>query len=198
VIVVVAQDADSVDQLSAGGAVQYGGVTMTRLHSLGRTSGEVARTYAYFLGSGIPTGAQTFSVNSASATDVSAAWCITVTAGANTEMATGGAQGGDALNANPAVTIGTGAGFSGFVAGVCFSGVSAPGSLVENSPYQVLTKQDFGVTVAAASHAARSGANVLYDWTAVSDDWCISAVAIQEASGAPILVPGRALRGVGA
>ena len=58
VIVYVAQNASSTDE---NGSISYGGVALTKQTFAHDTATELLGAYAYFLGSGIPTGAQTVS-----------------------------------------------------------------------------------------------------------------------------------------
>jgi len=60
VIVTITQPDNTGDEVSG---VTYGGVAMTRVRSDASTQAEAGRTYLYFLGTGIPTGAQTISVS---------------------------------------------------------------------------------------------------------------------------------------
>jgi hypothetical protein len=75
---------ETTDQVSA---VTYGGVSMTRLGTVAVTEStvETLRTYAYFLGASLPTGAQTVAVTVA-ASAIKDACAVTVTAAANTEV----------------------------------------------------------------------------------------------------------------
>lgn len=66
--------------------VTYGGVSMTAVSGGAAvdTAGEVLYTKAYFLGSSIPTGAQTVSVDADGSATSKGAYCVTVTASGDT------------------------------------------------------------------------------------------------------------------
>lgn len=181
VTVLIVQDA-SITDLIAG--VTYGGVALTRVHTQSRTGGgELGRTYAYHLGTGIPTGPQTVAVDQTGSAQIWAT-CTTVTATADTEIAdSAGVVDTTTLQSNPTATIPTLAGFNGIVLACLFSGVSAVGTPVAGSGYTELAEFDFtSATVANAIRGARSGANVVANWTiATADDAAVSAVAVQEA-----------------
>lgn len=93
------------------GTVSYGGVTMTRVPTNGwatDSAAEVASIYAYFLGSGIPTGAQTVSIDHNNGIfGTKWACCITVTGSADTEVVASGKV--EADTANPSIALDSGA-----------------------------------------------------------------------------------------
>jgi len=67
VLVFIHQRQDQTDVVTA---VTYGGITMTRLARIGNAGVSLASSeYAYFLGNGVPSGAQTVSVTHSSAKD---------------------------------------------------------------------------------------------------------------------------------
>lgn len=188
IVVLIASSDISTDIITG---VTYGGVALTRVATNGfvaDTAGEVGAVYAYFLGSGIPTGAQTVVVTTA---DINAksAWCLSVTAANDTQIAGSGKASGDA--ANPTVTINTIAGFAGFVAGVLFSGQNAPASITAGSGYTILTlKSDFGLTSGVAERAdAKTGASIVVNFTATSEDVAIIGVAVEEVAASAFGFP---------
>jgi hypothetical protein len=62
IIITAAHSAVSSDLIS-GSVVSYGGVNVPRIRSIGVPSGEAGRAYIWFLGTGVPTGAQTVSID---------------------------------------------------------------------------------------------------------------------------------------
>lgn len=77
--------ADAVD-----GLVTYGGVPLTRIASEVRSVSEAGFIAIYFLGAGIPTGAQTVSIAHTASAVVKVAGCITVTATCDLDIVTFG------------------------------------------------------------------------------------------------------------
>lgn len=88
VLIFAIQRGSSTDEFT--GAITYGGQALTAVTG-GRaidTGGETGATKAYFLGTGIPSGAQTVSIAHAATAGVSKkVWCVTVTAAADTAIA---------------------------------------------------------------------------------------------------------------
>lgn len=93
------------------GTVSYGGVAMTRVPTNGfavDSAIEVASIYAYFLGSGIPTGAQTVSIDHDTGIfGTKHAISVTLTASSDTEIVASGKLENDA--ANPSIALDSGA-----------------------------------------------------------------------------------------
>lgn len=108
-VIVYITQADGTNDVFSG--VTYGGVAMTRIPDNGRavdTAIEIGAVYAYFLGTGIPTGAQTVSIAHANNEfSTKHAVCFTVTADRDTEIVASGKVEEDA--ANPTVTLDSGA-----------------------------------------------------------------------------------------
>jgi hypothetical protein len=67
--------------------ITYGGVAMSLINEAHRATGEFCNSYIYFLGIGIPTGAQTVVVNTSGGTEAKWVCCVTVTAAKDTELA---------------------------------------------------------------------------------------------------------------
>lgn len=93
------------------GAVTYGGVAMTRVPTNGfaqDTSVEAASVYAYFVGAGLPTGAQTVSIDHDNGIfGTKHAICVTLTGAADLEVVASAKLENDA--ANPSVSLDSGA-----------------------------------------------------------------------------------------
>lgn len=167
--------------------VTYGGVAMSLVNGEVVSGAEPGRCYVFFLGSGIPTGAQTV-VMGGTAT-VYQIWSATLTAASDTEVAASGTQTSTSA-ANPSITLATVAAYTGIAFGVCFSGQNAPSSLTAGSGYTKLSgDRDFGSTSATAEYGAKSGASVVVNYTATAEDVAFVAAAVRELGGAiPMLV----------
>lgn len=164
VLVLIAQSPTNTDQVSG---VTYGGVAMTEvaLSPLQQTAGaEHAIAYGYFLGSGIPTGAQTVVV-SVTGAESKRAVCYTVTATGDVEVEdTSTLNSGGA--ASPSVTLTTGVGVETFCAGVLVSALNDP-SFTKGADYTSSGTNDFGTSSAGWERRTTNatGGNVTLDWT---------------------------------
>jgi len=173
-------------------AVTYGGVSMSRVTTAADTAGETMRTYAYFLGASIPTGAQTVTVTYSGGSATRILYCISVTASADTEV--------DASNiaeedqADPDITVATTASTNCFVSGIISSGLSTHTNLSSGTGYTELDLTDY---VSRASNVQRRTSNstggnvsVLWDTATISDDVAAIGVAIKESAASVFsLVP---------
>ena len=174
VAVVVVQEG-STDQVSG---VTYGGLAMTRVRTDVRTATEAGRVYIYFLGSGLPAGAQTVEVTLTGTADTNGV-SLTVTAADNTAVDT--SNGVDAgIIANPSLSI------TPTVAAMIFygifSGLAAPVTTVETGSTHVAGK-DYGTDSAMwARKSVAAGGGTTIGYTASSDDVCHSALAIKESA----------------
>lgn len=179
VVVMIAQDITSTSLI---GGVTYGGQLMNRVPTNGYardTAGEPGASYMYFLGSGIPTGAQTVAISVLGGTDAKTAYCMTLNAGRDTRVVTSGKVEGD--TANPSVTLATPASFAGTCCSIFYSGLNAPTGITPGSGYFSLGGgRDFGSQSAKAQFGTRSGANVVCDWVSLSDDVAMIAAAIDQ------------------
>jgi len=174
VLIVHQQSSDEID-----GVVSYGGLAMARIVTAADTAGEESRSYAYFLGEGVPAGVQTVSIAHAStASATKKAVCITVTAAGDTEI---GASGVDQENqANPAVVLDTTTESS--LRYCCiFSGLPEPTDLTMLSGMTAVHDLDRGTNVDRQDRqtSAASGSFTI-GYTSASDDVAMVAVAIQE------------------
>ena len=172
VAVIVVQE-NAPDQVSG---VTYGGVAMTRVRADINATAEIGRVYIYFLGSGIPIGAQTVVVTLTDVEDCNAV-SLTVTAASDTsvDVSAGGDPG---VIANPSLSI------SPTVAAEIFygiySGLAAPVTTVETGSTHVAGK-DLGQESAMwARKSVAAGGATTVGYTAAADDVCHSALAIKE------------------
>ena len=139
VAVIVVQEG-STDQVSG---VTYGGVALTRVRSDVRTATEPGRVYIYFLGSGVPTGAQAVQVTLTGTADTNAV-SLTVTSAADSAVdVSAGADAG--IIANPSLSISPTVQAEIFYG--IFYGASAPVTTVQTGSTHVAGK-DYGVTSA--------------------------------------------------
>jgi hypothetical protein len=186
VIVLIVQD-------EAGGAtdditsVEYGGVLMTRADAILHVNGtEDGSLYAYFLGSGIPTGAQTVLVTVSGATSKRAV-AITVTAAADTAVEDTATL-DSASDSAPDVDLITGAGVECFIAGAMHSGENNPANIDDGADYTTILEHDFGN--ASCNWCRRTsnstGGTVNINWTNSVNEAGVVAIAVKEAGAATV------------
>ena len=183
VLLWIVQNGSATDETPAA---TYGGVSMDVIAFAADTATEPMAAYLLFLGSNIPTGAQNCVISSmAGATKM--AWVETLTAAADTEVEDSGVAQND--QANPAVSLTTGASVETYVASVIMSGAGTQGAITApSSPAgSKLDNHDFGQQVAVLGDldANDAGGGVTFTWTAGSDDVAMIAVAVKEAAGTP-------------
>lgn len=134
-------------------SVTYGGVSMTEVTGSPRikVTGELMVVYAYFLGSSIPTGAQTVAIAVDAGTEYKKARAITLTATGDTSITDTTTIGSDSV-ANPSGTLSLGG-----VESICLqgyiSGHDDPASVTSfsnwsTSPAPARSAYDFGTEVA--------------------------------------------------
>lgn len=181
VIVLISQNAAAGDQVTS---VTYGGVSMTEVAGspLAKNLGdEDGALYGYFLGTGIPTGAQTVFVTVSVATNRRAV-CYTVTAATDTEVEDTTATDLNAV-ANPSVNVTLG-GTGAFVAGVMHSGQDDITSIASAAGCTDVLEHDHGSTCSVwnrRTNIETGSGNFAVGWTATIEDSGILAVAIREA-----------------
>lgn len=161
-------------------SVTYGGVAMELVAVNAKTSGEAGTVITYFLGSGIPTGAQTVAVTVNDAVSKRAI-AITVTASTNTcWVSTDISVGSDSV-ANPSSTLN----LLGKTCFVSLAGHSGQGAVTGTTPTTGWTSRlehDFGAQVACwYTYNTIAATNVACGWTQTADDAVMVAVAITEA-----------------
>lgn len=190
VLVGIAQENGQVDAISG---VTYGGVAMTRVTNgwANINSAEVGNAYLYFLGSSIPTGAQSVSITVSTGAQAKTAWCLTFTASADTEVAASAQL--SATQTNPSITLGTTAGFTGIAAAILWNAANNPATNAVGSGYTATTNvKDFGADGGLMEYGAKSGASVVVDFTnGTSEETAMVAAAIQEQAAAPSGRPDR-------
>jgi hypothetical protein len=181
VCVMVVQNQDTGADNVTG--VTYGGVAMTRVRMATGTTGESSRIYVYFLGSGIPTGAQTVTATMNDANN-KVAYCATVTAAANTQVDTSNDDAPGTANANPSLTLtfsGTLATWAAYEA--VFTGLAAPVTTVQAGSTHAFGN-DFGNASAMfARKAGTGGTSTTMGYTAAADDELQAGLVITEVAG---------------
>lgn len=172
--------ADEIDSTD----VTYGGVAMSLVGTYADTAGEPCRVHAYFLGSGIPTGAQTVHMGvTAGATLSKRGYCITLTAAADTAVEDENGTSGDIDD--PSVALTTGASTETWVAALIMSGLAAPTSITAGSGFtkNATLEHDHGANCSTVetidTNDAGGGLTVGFTTTA-ADDVAMIAVAIKE------------------
>lgn len=190
VLVFINMAEDATDTITA---VTYGGVALTRIAINGfarDTAGEPGATWAYFLGSGIPTGAQTVSVTHGGSAFQKRVVCITGTEslGANCEVVDSNMVQENATN--PSVTLNSGTRTAICYASI-YSGLADPNVTV-GAGMTLLLRNDF-VSQSAVSEVETTpttGSRAVA-FTAALDDVAMIAVAIAPVvSGQTVAVSG--------
>lgn len=158
-------------------SVTYGGVAMTRVQRNTDTSTEPGAAEWWFLGSGIPTGTQTVSVDLSSATTDDIQFvCVVLWAKGDMEcIATGGVN-EDA--ANPSVTL-TYRGKTAIALGALYGGGAAPSSFTPNANTSAVLTEDLGAFYAYTMVQTTPGtSDFAIGGTASIDDVAFSAIAL--------------------
>lgn len=171
-VVVLIPQGINTDQVSA---VTYGGVALSRVRSDTRAVTETCRVYIYFLGSGIPTGAQTVAVTT---TGTNPMWpqAITYTAAQNTVVnVQAGLDAG--IIANPSLALSPTA--QAGLAYVCASGLNAPVSTPQAGLTQAAAR-DLGTISGHMGYKVVSAGATTVGWTSAIDDVCHAGVGITE------------------
>jgi hypothetical protein len=163
-------------------SVTYGGAAMTEVATCSpnrKTASESWATYTYFLGSSIPTGAQTVSVD-VSATGAKRGSSITLTATTDTEVVDcDGTINSDSVT-DPSVTLSLG-GRTSFVALAAGSGEDDPASTAPLTNWTDHEEADHGVLLSLRyTYDIISTADVTAGWTQTTDDAVAIAIAVSE------------------
>jgi hypothetical protein len=175
ILVVIQHGTVSTDLIT--GAVTYGGVAMTRISRAADTAGEPGATYAYFLGSGIPTGAQTVSITHSATATLKIATVNSMTAAANTAVEVSNVIQAD--TANPQLALNSAVSALRYV-GV-YSGAVGPTSLTLLGGMTAVHSHDFGAFCSRVDReTTASSGSFTIGYTAASDDVGMVAVAIRE------------------
>lgn len=174
VLVSIAQNTSGADRISG---VTYGGVAMTRVVAASDGAGEPGAAYQYFLGAGIPTGAQTIEVTVSTGAEVKQCQALSFIAAGDTRIAASGSTSGDLTD--PSVTLATLSDFEGQCVGVVYSGQNAPSAIATGSGYQIFGSADFGSQSCKFQYGQKSGASVACGFTIAVEDVALVACAIE-------------------
>lgn len=183
VLVLLVHNSNSGNDSVSG--VTYGGETLAEVTNspLLKTTGETGGCYAYFLGTSVPTGAQTCEITTTAFTGVRAT-VITVTADADVEVnATDAGISSDSV-LDPSAVIALG-GVESFVAMAAFSGEGVDTNVAPLSGWTSRDEFDFTPSLALAyTYDTVGTADVTYGFdSTASDDALALAVALSEVSG---------------
>ena len=180
VVVFILAPGSSIDMLPT---VTYGGVAMTKVDTAAAVSTpENQGCYSFFLGSGIPAGAQTVSIAyDDSDMGVKKAVCIVLTAGADTTVVAHGLVTG--IPANPSVTLDSGAVVAIRLVALSSGHVIAETVTLGAGLTAVLAGED-ATALAQSRHVARqttpSSGSVAVGYTTTTDDVAMTALAVAE------------------
>src|ERR1051325_2948727 len=161
--------------------ITYGGVTVPQLGTTANdNAGEPGSVRIGFLGSGIPTGAQTVNISRLSSSTEMYAVAITVTA-ANDTAATGAtAQSGDQAPAQANIDDGSPGTNSLRFAGAYYGGAAIP---IAGANSTALVGIDFGQqTIAVVRETTAGQGSRPVGFADSSDDWACILLAIKEAA----------------
>lgn len=177
-------------------SVTYGGVAMTEvaLSPVTLNSAEDAIVHGYFLGSGVPTGAQTVAYTTSGSTVTHSACAITMTATGNTAVEdTSTISSSSATDPSVTMTITV----DSFLSIAFMSGSAAVGDITPNIGWTSRFEDDLGGQV---NGFYTKNANVSVDtavgYTCGSDESCLLGVAVKEVAVASS-TPLRMLMGMG-
>lgn len=168
----------SSDQITG---ITYGGVAMTRapLGLATDTAGETGTAYGYFLGKGIPTGAQTVSVDHTAVANNKAFYCITVTADTDTILLDSNRAQENQANPQFALNSGNSSALRFFLIN---SGLPNVSDLTLIAGMTALLSDDAGARIVRVDReTSPSVGNTTVGYTGVSDDVAMVGLAIAEA-----------------
>jgi hypothetical protein len=188
--IVLCEKGDDVNFIN--GTVTYGGVNMTEVTGSPQTkaTGDNMAVAIWFLGSSIPTGAQTVTVPTAGASPSIVCASITLTASADTEVVdSDGSINTDSLE-NPSVTLSL-SGRTSFAAIVFGSGQADVTAITPFMNWTSRLENDAGVQVRGFyTYDTISTADVTAGWTQTAADAVMVAVAVSEVAASTKKCPG--------
>jgi len=156
-------------------SMSYGGVAMARIRRQARAGAEAGDVYTYFLGSGIPTGAQTVSIVT---TGTAPKWPQVVTFTAATDCEVNVETGADAGTiANPSIAI-TPTDQAG-VCYVCMCGLNTPVDTPEAGTTRA-SFRDLGTVSGHQGYKVVSAGATTIGWTSAIEEICHAAIAVVE------------------
>lgn len=164
--------------------VDYGGVALTEVTGspLGKAGGEPGIVHAFFAGSGLPSGAQSVTVDTTSGSTYCAV-CYVLGGAADLELVDIETLNSNSL-ANPSMTLSLG-GRECFAAVGGFSGQDTFGGVTPLSGWANSAEQDFGSQMGISyAYNTIGTSDVTAGWTQTAEDVLAIAVAVGEISGA--------------
>lgn len=179
VIVWVVEQTTTADHIAG---ITYGGVSMTEVSGSPNilSTGETGAVYCYFLGSSIPTGAQSVSVDT-TATSNYITYCVTLTAATSaTQVKDSDGTINSTSQANPSITLSLG-GLTSFAGLALHSGQQAVTGITPLTSWTSRSETDRGAQQAACYTFNTIGtADVTAGWTQTAEDACAVCVAVTE------------------
>jgi hypothetical protein len=177
----VVLDINTTDQVSG---VTYGGVSMSEVSGSPNihTTGQPGSVHCFFLGSSVPTGAQTVA-GTVGGTNLRSVVVVTLTAATDCEIVDADATINSDSQANPSVTLSLGGRTSW--CGIGFhSGQANTASITPLASWTSSHERDFGSQVGGVYRYDTVGtADVTAGWTQTAADACAIAVAVSEVAG---------------
>ena len=174
-------------------SVTYGGVPLAEvpLSPVINTAGEGGVVYGYYLGSSVPAGAQTVTVNVDAGGSPKKAACLTLTAAVDTEVVdTSEINSGAGTIANPSETVSLG-GRTCFVCQVWYSGQADPSSVTPLANWTDRNEYDYGGTCARFyTYDTIAAIDITAGYTASADDVVLLAIAASEVQAAARVLAG--------
>jgi hypothetical protein len=182
VVVIIAQAQLTTDEISG---VTYGGVAMTRVLKQNRAGSatETGCIYIYFLGSAIPTGAQTVRITSTGTLNKRAV-ISTVTSSGDTAV-DASAGGSSNQGADPSLALPFSEALNdAMVYYALQTGLAAPVTTVQAGGTHQFGHDAGSESAMWARKAVEAGASTTMGYTAASDDWTQAGVVIKGAAAA--------------
>lgn len=179
VIVWVVETGATADHIAG---ITYGGDAMTEVSGSPNilATGETGIVYCYFLGTSIPTGTQSVSVDT-TATSNYIAYCVTLTAGADTEIVDSDGTINSTSITNPTATLSL-SGKTSWAGIALHSGAQAVGGITPSASWTSRSETDRGATQAACYTFDTIGtSDVAAGWTQTTEDASAVSVAVSEA-----------------
>lgn len=173
-VVVLIVTNDTTDTVTS---VTYGGVAMTRVRWQ-NVGGENGSAYGYFLGAGVPTGAQTVTVNFTGANNHMGC-SVTVTAADDTSVDADLGLASTSLG-NPSINLTTSV--ETITYGALYSGTAGPTSTAPDANHTDIQEADLGAETASCirrTATVTAGLRAV-GWTAAADDVAAVALAVRE------------------
>lgn len=177
VVVMIAQGEGTTDQVVS---VKYGGVDMSRINFQSQAGGgDPTAAYLYFLGTGVPSGAQTVAIDINSTMNY-AATAVTVTATSGSTEVDVSNQ-GNGTSTNPTLTLDYTDGLADWIALVVFSDGAGAVTGVSINTGTSLYENDLGAQSSCFSYIeGTGGTSQSFTTTANNASWSWCGVVVEE------------------